>query len=265
MDGIQTPTAPPAEVTVSQPRPSVAPVSVPVLPPSEAPPLAEILLAWPREAQWAAAALVVAAALLLAANAWGLNSFWARPAALDEGDSCCYRVDLNQATIAELMQIPGVGPKLAERIVEYRREHGGFRNVQDLRNVATVGPKTYQRLLHWVCVDGISAEPAPQVVPPPVKEKAAAGPARDQPVPRKPAAAKAQVKKTKKIYKGPKLNINTATVDQLMQIDGIGPKKAQAIVTARTIRPFQSIDDLRRAKGIGPKTLAKLRPHVTLD
>jgi Holliday junction DNA helicase RuvA len=45
---------------------------------------------------------------------------------------------------------------------------------------------------------------------------------------------------------------------------GVGPKLAQRIVEARGTRPFRSADDLRRVKGIGPKTLEKVRPFVTL-
>lgn len=55
------------------------------------------------------------------------------------------------------------------------------------------------------------------------------------------------------------VDINTATEAQLRTVKGIGPKKAEAIIAAR---PFSSVDDLRRVKGIGAKTLENLRPHL---
>lgn len=52
------------------------------------------------------------------------------------------------------------------------------------------------------------------------------------------------------------ININTATLQQLDELTGIGPKYAQAIIDAR---PFYSVDDLEKVKGIGPKTLQKIK------
>jgi len=53
-----------------------------------------------------------------------------------------------------------------------------------------------------------------------------------------------------------KININTATLEQLDELTGIGPKYAKAIIDAR---PFSSVDDLTRVKGIGEKTLQKIK------
>jgi len=61
------------------------------------------------------------------------------------------------------------------------------------------------------------------------------------------------------------LNVNTASASELQVLPGIGPKKADAIVNFRKENgPFRQVDDLVQVKGIGPKTLAKLRPLVTV-
>ena len=61
------------------------------------------------------------------------------------------------------------------------------------------------------------------------------------------------------------LNVNTASSSELQALPGIGPKKADAIVTFRTANgPFRQVEDLVQVKGIGPKTLDKLRPLVTV-
>ncbi|MFQ5730955.1 MAG: ComEA family DNA-binding protein, partial [Planctomycetaceae bacterium] len=59
------------------------------------------------------------------------------------------------------------------------------------------------------------------------------------------------------------IDLNTATHLELMQLEGIGEMLAERILADREQNgPFDSIDDLRRVKGIGPKTVEKLRPYV---
>ncbi len=55
-------------------------------------------------------------------------------------------VNLNSATAADLEKIPGIGPVLSERIIEFREEHGGFDSVQQLRQVEGIGPKKFEDL-----------------------------------------------------------------------------------------------------------------------
>ncbi len=62
------------------------------------------------------------------------------------------RVNLNTATSAQLETLPGVGPVLAQRIIEYRDQHGGFRSVGDLRQVTGIGDARYEQLKDLVTV-----------------------------------------------------------------------------------------------------------------
>ena len=61
-------------------------------------------------------------------------------------------VNLNSATLAQLDTLPGVGPVLAQRIVDYRTKHGGFRTVAELRQVDGVGDARYEQLKSLVTV-----------------------------------------------------------------------------------------------------------------
>jgi len=61
------------------------------------------------------------------------------------------------------------------------------------------------------------------------------------------------------------VNVNTATVDELVRLPGVGPTKAASIVAFREKHgPFKRVDDLDRVKGFGRKLIAKVRPYVAL-
>jgi competence protein ComEA len=61
-------------------------------------------------------------------------------------------VNLNTATLEQLQTLPGVGPVLAQRIIEYREQHGGFVTVADLRQVTGIGDARYNELKPRVTV-----------------------------------------------------------------------------------------------------------------
>ena len=61
------------------------------------------------------------------------------------------------------------------------------------------------------------------------------------------------------------LNPNTATAEELATLPGIGPQTATAIIQQRKGKPFTKVEDLLEVKGIGPKTLDKMKPRLKLD
>ncbi|HCT96897.1 helix-hairpin-helix domain-containing protein [Vagococcus sp.] len=62
------------------------------------------------------------------------------------------------------------------------------------------------------------------------------------------------------------VNLNTATAQELQTLSGIGEKKAEAIITYReTNGSFQTIDDLKKVKGIGEKTFDSLKESITIN
>jgi len=78
------------------------------------------------------------------------------PASLSErgatGHALSGRLDLNAATINDLVRLPGIGPVMAKRIVEYRQANGPFKRLQDLRKVKGIGVKTYEKLAPLVVI-----------------------------------------------------------------------------------------------------------------
>jgi competence protein ComEA len=62
------------------------------------------------------------------------------------------KVNINTASVEQLTTLPGVGPKLAARIVEYRQKSGSFRSAQELLNVRGIGEKNFTKLEAWLSV-----------------------------------------------------------------------------------------------------------------
>jgi competence protein ComEA len=62
------------------------------------------------------------------------------------------KVNINTASVEQLTTLPGVGPKLAARIVEYRQKSGTFRSTQELINVRGIGDKNFAKIEAWLSV-----------------------------------------------------------------------------------------------------------------
>jgi competence protein ComEA len=76
----------------------------------------------------------------------------AAPGAPGAGPSPGGLLDLNRATAAELDALPGIGPVLAQRIVDWRTEHGRFASIEQLREVTGIGESKYAELEDSVSV-----------------------------------------------------------------------------------------------------------------
>lgn len=56
------------------------------------------------------------------------------------------KINLNKATQTELETLPGIGPSTAEKIIEYRKENGNFKNIEDIMNVNGIGESKYSKI-----------------------------------------------------------------------------------------------------------------------
>jgi competence protein ComEA len=188
-------------------------------------------------AQWACAALLAVALALCVWQGYGKSSWSARPLTIRPGGAILAPIDLNQADEAQLAAVPGLGEVLAGRIVAHREDNGPFAAVDDLRAVRGIGPATLERVRRFLQV-GTGGDERPPVVRGARPEDG-----------KKPPPEQA-------------VDLNRATEEELKRLPGIGPVLAARIMAARQAAAFQRVDDLRRVKGIGPKTLEKVRPHV---
>jgi comEA protein len=89
-------------------------------------------------------ALGLAAAILV----FSLASAYAQSAA-PKG-----KVNINTATIAELETLPRVGPKVAQRIVDFRTKNGNFKRIEEIMKVQGIGEKVYEDIKDLITVGG---------------------------------------------------------------------------------------------------------------
>jgi competence protein ComEA len=160
----------------------------------------------------------------------------------DAKEAATGKVNLNTADAAALEALPGIGAATAKAIIAARP----IKSFNELDKIRGLGKNRIDALRDLVTTGD---EPAP------VAAKTAAP---------KTAAAKstASTKAMPKTAAGQKVDINTAAKDDLDALPGIGPVKAQAIIEAR---PFKTIEDVMKVKGIKEGEFSKIKDLITVN
>lgn len=60
------------------------------------------------------------------------------------------KISINSADLNELMALPGIGEKTAMKIIEYRISNGGFKNIEDIKNVSGIKEKTFDKFKDFI-------------------------------------------------------------------------------------------------------------------
>lgn len=150
-------------------------------------------------------------------------------------------LDLNTASEADLEALPGVGAATAKKIIAGRPYAGT--DVAKALEGAGVSKTTITKVAPLVTLGGSSGAATGGA--------AAAGAA---------AGGAAATPKTKTAPSSAKVDLNTATEEELEGLKGVGPATAKKIIDSR---PYTSVQDLKKA-GLSDKLIASLGPHVTV-
>jgi competence protein ComEA len=170
-------------------------------------------------------------------------------------------IDLNAASQKDLESLKGIGPATAKKIIDGRP----YKSVEELKK-AGVSEKTIESLKPLVKVGAVSAPAKPAAEPKPAAATAPPKSVVDKKAPAPPPAEKAKPKAAtsapSKLAPGQKVNLNTATKEQIEALPEIGPVKAQAIIDGR---PYKKPEDIMKVKGIKEGTFNKIKDSITVQ
>ncbi len=148
-------------------------------------------------------------------------------------------VDLNTASAEEFRSIPGIGEAKSNRIVNYRENTSYFDEVEDFKNVSGVGPETFERFKEHL-----------EVSTSPREARRLAASDHDS---------------SQDADDGEQVNINTAGMEELQTLWGIGEANARRIIEYREEHgDFSEVDELENVTRIGPATVNNLRGEATV-
>ena len=147
-------------------------------------------------------------------------------------------IDVNSANLQELQRISGVGPVIAQRIIDYRNAHGAFTSIEDLRKVKGIGAARLEQIRPQITLQGGSSY-----------------------VSNITSSQKSQA------YSGNinLIDINHASESELQRISGVGSAIAKRIIEYRNSHgSFSRVEDLLKVRGIGASKLDQIRSQVVI-
>ncbi|MGE5357862.1 MAG: ComEA family DNA-binding protein [Bacteroidales bacterium] len=106
--------------------------------------------------------VIVVVALILAAQAWLVAQKAQPAAAANTAAPAAAVINLNTATAEQLDSLPGIGPKVATRIIEYRQKNGPFKKIEDVMNVKGIGEKNFLKIKGRLTVGPAGKPAAPE-------------------------------------------------------------------------------------------------------
>ena len=145
------------------------------------------------------------------------------------------KININKADIKNLSKLPGIGQVKANAIIDYRKNKGEFQSLIELTKVKGIGKKTLVKMLPYLEMIGDSTEIQAFLSPDSVSI-------------------------------AEKININNASLLELISLPGIGEKRAQAIIEYREkIGGFKSKEDIKKVRGIGEGIYTKIKDIIEIS
>ncbi len=162
-----------------------------------------------------------------------------------------FPVELNHATFDELCAIPEIGTVTAQKIIDFRDEHQGFLNLQQLLEISGIGEQTYQTILPYLYLENEYFPPESEISEtlPEVTEF------EEEPPP--------EITEPPEI---PIINLNTATKEQLLLLPECDETLAESILTLRDrdIHIFHHIDEITFAENVTIELYLLWKPYLAV-
>ena len=166
-------------------------------------------------------------------------------------------VDINSASQKDLEAVKGVGPATAKKIITGRP----YKSVDELSK-AGLSAKAVASIKPFVTVGSAQAAPVAAKAPAAKTSVAATTAAASSEVTKSVKPVQTTAKSTAtKLAPGTKININTAGQSMIEKLPEIGPVKAKAIIAGR---PYNSIEDITKVKGIKGKTFDAIKDYIVV-
>jgi competence protein ComEA len=166
-------------------------------------------------------------------------------------------VDINSASQKDLEAVKGVGPATAKKIIAGRP----YKSVDELSK-AGLSAKAVASIKPFVTVGSVQTAPVEAAA---IKAQAATTAATSadltQATKDVKATAKSKSSAAAKLAPGTKININSADQSTIEKLPEIGPVKAKAIIAGR---PYNSIEDITKVKGIKGKTFDAIKDYIVV-
>ena len=200
-----------------------------------------------------------------------------------------FPIDINLAGVEELVQIEGIGNVYAERIVNYRAQYGYFYDYDELLNIEGIGDKKLANLKKYIYIDDsllyetetsseaiteittsvtTKAVTTEQTVVVTVQTTVSEDDEEFEIYEYDPYEYETDInisETTKEYYPDFPIELNSASVKDLMYIEGIGEVIAERIVEYADKYGFYSVEDLLNVNGIGESKLELISPYVYVN
>lgn len=177
------------------------------------------------------------------------------------------RIDINNADADELMKLDGIGSAIAEKIIDYRTDNGVFHSVDELGKVNGIGESKLENIRPYIYVDEqiakndvteISDTSITEIVSE-ILSSAETIAAETEPTVTETTVTTTVSTENDFIC----IDINTAGIDELVLLDGIGEATAEKIISYRNEHNgFSSKEEIMNVKGIGEKKYKAIEEHI---